>query len=316
MLKKEGPKQTLSCDYFSSDQHFRTQRMSSNDTKTAIRLAMGQLLVEGGEPTRNLERARKMIATASENKADMIVLPETIDFAWTHPSAFEESEPIPGPHSEKLCGWAKEYGIYVCVGLTERRSDGKLFNTALLIDDQGEVLIKYHKINLIEVEQPYYEVGDILRVVDSPWGKIGLNICADNYKESVHIGKTLGAMGARIILSPSSWTVDYAISEIDDPYHDKWITPLSYIAKMYEVLVVSTTSVGYIVGGPYEGKKMVGCSLAVSDNGILAQGQFNEFAGEVVFLDAEVPQQDKKGSLLNEKILGKGFKREVDLWKQ
>jgi hypothetical protein len=123
-------------------------------------------------------------------------------------------------------------------------------------------------------------------------------------------------MGARIILSPSSWTVDHGISEIDNPYHDKWVTPLSYIASMYESLVISTTSVGYIVGGPYEGKKMVGCSLAVSNKGIIGQGQFNEFAGEVIYLETEVPQQNAIGALLNEKIVANGFVKEVDHWKK
>lgn len=290
--------------------------MSSEARKKTIRLAMGQLLLEGGEPQRNFDRAKKMVIKAKEQGAELIILPETIDFTWTHPSAYEEALPIPGEYSDMICGWAKEFGIYICVGLTERRPDNKLYNTALLINDEGEILIKYHKINLISVEQPYYEVGDVLKVVDSPWGKIGLNICADNYRDSVHIGKTLGAMGARIILSPSSWTVDHSISEIDEPYHDKWVVPLSYIASMYNALVVSTTSVGYIVGGPYEGKKMVGCSLAVSREGVLRKGQFNEFAGELIFLETEIPEQGKKGAVLNEEIVKQGFVREVDHWKK
>ncbi|MCB9204931.1 MAG: carbon-nitrogen hydrolase family protein [Flavobacteriales bacterium] len=290
--------------------------MSSEARKKTIRLAMGQLLLEGGEPQRNFDRAKKMVIKAKEQGAELIILPETIDFTWTHPSAYEEALPIPGEYSNTVCSWAKEFGIYICVGLTERRPDNKLYNTALLINDEGEILIKYHKINLISVEQPYYEVGDILKVVDSPWGKIGLNICADNYRDSVHIGKTLGAMGARVILSPSSWTVDHSISEIDEPYHDKWVVPLSYIASMYNALVVSTTSVGYIVGGPYEGKKMVGCSLAVSREGVLRKGQFNEFAGELIFLETEIPEQGKKGAVLNEEIVKQGFVREVDHWKK
>lgn len=290
--------------------------MSSIEGQKNIKLAMGQLLLEGGEPKRNFDRAKKMVVKASQEGADLIILPETIDFTWTHPSAYEEALPIPGEYSNTLCDWAREFDIYICVGLTERKTDDKLYNTALLINDKGEILIKFHKINLIKVEQPYYEVGDILKVVDSPWGKIGLNICADNYRDSVHIGKTLGSMGARIILSPSSWTVDHSISEIDEPYHDKWVTPLSYIAQMYNALVVSTTSVGYIVGGPYEGKKMVGCSLAVNSEGVLRKGQFNEFAGELIFLEAAVPAAGSKGAVLNEEIVKRGFIREVDHWKK
>lgn len=281
-----------------------------------IKIAMGQLLVEGGEPERNFERAEAMIKKANENHSELIILPETIDFAWTHPSSYEESKPIPGPYSNFFSNLAKKYNIFICVGLTERIKDNKMYNTALLIDNSGKIILKYHKINLLDVEQPFYEVGNHLKVVDTKFGKIGVNICSDNYKESVHIGKTLSSMGAQIILSPSSWTVDHSVTEIDDPYEDKWIKPLSYIANMYENLIVSTTSVGYIVGGPYEGKKKIGCSLAVNKDGIVKKGQFNEFAGEVIFLETEIPKLNEKGTTLTKKILTKGYKREVDLWKE
>ena len=290
--------------------------MVDSSKKTKIRIAMGQLLVEGGEPERNFERAEKMIKEASANSCDVIVLPETIDFAWTHPSAYSESHPIPGAYSKIFCDFAKKYRLYICLGLTEKISGGKLFNTALLIDDEGNIILKYHKINLLDVEQPFYEVGNVLKVVDTKFGKVGVNICADNYKHSVHIGKTLASMGAQIILSPSSWTVDYKITELDDPYSDKWVLPLTYIAKMYNIVLISTTSVGYIVGGPYEGKKKIGCSLAVDGQGVLKQGQFNEFAGDVIFVDVDVPSNSEKGTILNERILQRGFVPEVELWKQ
>ena len=53
---------------------------------------------------------------------------------------------------------------------------------------------------------------------------------------------------------------------------------------------------GYIVGGPYEGKKMVGCSLAVNKDGIISKGIFNEFAGELIVQQIEIPEQQLKGT--------------------
>src|SRR5690606_26838313 len=100
-------------------------------------------------------------------------------------------------------------------------------------------------------------------VFDTPWGKTGMNICADNYIDSLHIGHTLARMGAQLIISPSSWTVDYSVVEGTDPYRDKWLKPFKILASYHNIVVASTTSVGYIVGGPYEGKKMIGCSLVV-----------------------------------------------------
>ena len=275
-----------------------------------IKIAMAQLLVEGREPERNLERAAKLVAEASKNNCQIVLLPETIDFAWTHPAALIESEPIPGTYSDFFCQQAKNHNIFICVGLTEKTEKGINYNTALLIDNKGNIILKYRKINLLEVEHPYYEVGTTLNVVDTPFGKIGVNICADNYIEGLCIGHTLARMGAQIILSPSSWTVDYSITEEDDPYKDKWLKPLSILARLYNIVVVTTTSVGYIVGGPYEGKKQVGCSLAVGEKGIIAQGQFNEFAGELIIADFEVPDSKLKGTQFGESLRKKGYRFE------
>lgn len=266
-----------------------------------LRVGLAQLLVEGGEPERNFQRALKLIKEAKNSGCKIVLLPETIDFAWTHPSSKVQSKPIPGEYSDIFCKTARENNIYICVGLTEKRED-KRFNTAIFIDNSGKILLKYSKINLLTVEFDYYEVGNSLHVVDTEFGKIGVNICADNYQDSKSIAHTLCRMGAQIILSPSSWTVDYSITEEADPYKDKWIKPLSEIARLYNIVFLSTTSVGYIVGGPYEGKKMVGCSLAVNKDGIIKQGQFNEFAGELIVTEFEVPVNNEKGVLIGEKL--------------
>jgi len=271
-----------------------------------MKVGMAQLLVEGGEPERNLQRAGEMIARASREKCDVVLLPETLDFGWTHPSALTEAQPIPGPYSDLLAGWAREHQIYVCAGLTEKLGTQR-YNAAILINPDGEILVKYHKINLLTVEHPFYSIGQTLEVVDTPFGKIGVNICADNYIDGLPIGHTLGRMGAQVVLSPSSWTVDFSVDETQDPYKEKWIKPYSTLAGLYNMAVIGTTSVGYIVGGPYEGKKMIGCSLAVDQNGILARGVFNEFAGELIVFSFDVPQRQEKGTEIGEMLKKKGF---------
>ncbi len=266
-----------------------------------MRLAMAQILVEGGEPWRNLERAEKKITEAKQLQADIVLLPETLDLAWTHPSAHNEAEPVPGAFSDFFCALAARHNIWLCVGLTEKDGDKK-YNTALLINDKGGIVGKHRKINLLTVEFPFYQVGQSLNVYDTPFGKIGLNICADNYIDAIDIGHSLARMGAQLILAPSSWTVDFSITEAEDPYKDKWIRPLSTLAKMHNLVIASATSVGYIVGGPYEGKKMVGCSLCVNEHGVMARGEFNEFAGDLVLVEFDMPQRKLKGVEIGEVI--------------
>lgn len=271
-----------------------------------LKIAMAQLLVEGGEPERNLERAKKLIEKAVKEGAQLVLLPETLDLAWTHPSAFNEAESIPGTRSDYFASLAKKLNVWLCLGLTELDLEyNKRYNTAILIDNQGNILNKYRKINLLEVEFPYYSPGSSLSVVDTSLGRIGINICADNYKDSLHLAKSLVHMNAQIILSPSSWTVDHFVTEEMNPYQDKWIIPLQTISKIYEIPFISTTSVGYIVGGPYEGKKMIGCSLAVDKYGNYIQGEFNEFAGDVKVVDVELGEGKwigtQYGELFNQK---------------
>ena len=273
---------------------------------------MGQLLVEGGEPERNLKRAVEMIARAAAQKCDIVLLPECLDLAWTHPSAKTEAMPIPGPYSAILCEQARKHNVFICAGLTEKLGD-KVYNSAILINDFGEIILKYHKINLLVVEHEYYAVGQLMSVVETKFGTIGVNICADNYKDGLVIGHALARMGPQIILSPSSWTVDYSFVVTDDPYGEKWVRPYYTLAKYYNLVIVGTTCVGVIVGGPYEGKKSVGCSLAVGAEGIIAKGDYNEFAGELIVAEFEVPVRKEKGTEIGARLLKEGYSFDAGL---
>jgi len=274
----------------------------------SIKIAMCQLLIEGGEPERNLERAEELIDIARDNNSDIALLPECIDFGWTHPSGINNADTIPGKYSNQLCDIAKKYKIFICAGLTEKdNSNNKNYNSAILIDDNGQIILKHRKINILKEAFGYYEVGNKLEVKETKFGKIGLNICSDNYVDAIDIGIVLGRMGSDFILSPSSWTVDYEISENHDPYNDKWTKPLGFISKKFNIPVISTTSVGYIVGGPFEGRKMIGCSIAIDKDGKVFKGDFNEFANDIKFIDISINEKKIKGTEIGPIIYKNNF---------
>ena len=258
-----------------------------------MRISIIQLLVEGAESERNTQRATRFIEQAVDQKTDLILLPETIDFGWTHPEGIDNAKIIPGEYSKLFCDLALKHKVWICVGLTEKGIDLN-FNSAILINRKGEIVLKHRKINLLEVELPFYQIGSKIEVVNTEFGIIGLNICADNYWDSKYLGESLAAMGANLILSPSSWTVDHSVNETIDPYDDKWIKPYSYLASNFNLIVASTTSVGYLVGGPYVGKKMIGKSLVLGPNGIIDQGVFNEFSSHLLLVDLILPSNKLK----------------------
>ena len=118
----------------------------------------------------------------------------------------------------------------------------------------------------------------------------------------------LARMGAVCILSPSSWTVNHYITEEDDPYKNKWKEPFSLLAKTFQIYVAGATGVGYIVGGPYEGKKMIGCSLVACPDGSFQEAVCNEFAGNVLYVDIPVEQKTKyKGVQIGRRVKELGF---------
>jgi predicted amidohydrolase len=270
-------------------------------TMTDLKIGMGQLLVEGGEPKRNLQRAETMVKEAAARGCGIIVLPECMDLAWTHPSSQTEAMPIPGPYSDRIAGLAKENGIHICCGLTEKDGDA-VFNTAILVDDSGKIILKYRKINVLKVAQDMYQPGQSLSVADTVFGKIGVNICSDNYADCLDIGYVPARMGAQIILSPSSWTTEYSVTEDHDPYGEKWIAPYTRLARLFDIVIVNATSVGTIVGGPYEGMKMVGCSLAVGKDGVAQQSTYNEFSGQLELVSIQVPEPHLKGTEIGEML--------------
>ncbi|KRG13205.1 carbon-nitrogen hydrolase family protein [Lederbergia galactosidilytica] len=252
-----------------------------------IKIAMGQMLVEAGQLDANLSRACGMIREAAEKGSHIIVLPECMDLGWTHPGAKELAEPIPGKSSEILCQAAKDANIYVVVGLTERL-DQRIYNSAIIISNEGEIILTHRKINELSFALDLYTIGDKINIVETEFGRIGLAICADLRPEGDPIGHSLGLMGSRLLLSPSAWAVPADHDNEQNPYGQEWIGPYSEIAKKYQMTVVGVSNVGLVEGGEWDGWKCIGRSVAIGPNGkILAQGNYGEKAEELIII--EVP---------------------------
>lgn len=113
-----------------------------------VKIGMIQSLVEFDQPERNLVSARELVAEAVKEGAQICVLPECGDLGWGNDRAKELGRPIPGPGSDQLCEMAKEFGIYMAAGLTEVEN-GHAYNAAILVLDQGEILLKHRKISTL-----------------------------------------------------------------------------------------------------------------------------------------------------------------------
>jgi len=272
--------------------------------KTSIRIAMAQMKLEWGRADANLSHAAELIAAGAAEDCDVVLLPECLDLGWTHPDAAELAAPVPGPRTETLAGAARRHDVWVVAGLTESEAD-LTYNSAVLISPAGELVLKYRKINLLEIAQPYYEVGDRLGVARTPFGKVGVNICADNFKNVLVFAHCLGRMGARIILSPCAWAVD---ADDNGPYGANWKDAYSSAARLYDMPVVGVSGVGWMRGGPWEGRKCIGNSLAVDAAGeTVAEGPFGVDAEAVIPLELELSAPPAVGTAINRLLSQRGY---------
>jgi predicted amidohydrolase len=271
------------------------------------RVGMAQILVEGGQPEANLNRAVNAVGQAAARGCRLVVLPECLDFGWTDPSARELAWPIPGEHTERIAEAAAMHKIYVAAGLVERAGN-RLYNAAVLLGPDGEILLHHRKINELDIALDLYSVGDRLGVVETELGTLGLAVCADNFGSSLAIGHVLARMGAQVIVSPSAWAVDADHNNAGDPYGQLWRDSYTELARLYDVSVIGVSNVGPITGGPWQGRKCIGCSLAVGPGGeILAQGPYGESAEALV----EVPVQPRppvaKGADFSVALRARGY---------
>jgi predicted amidohydrolase len=267
---------------------------------STIKIALCQMLVEGGEPKRNLDRASSYIEIASKKKCDLIIFPECSDLGWTHPSVFYEAEKIPGKWSNQYCKLSKKFNISICIGLTEKYKN-KIYNSAIYIEN-GIILNKHRKINELEIATKFYSCGNKVEVFKTEIGNCGISICSDNYDKSKIISHLLARMQADFIVSPCSWTVGSENTK-ENPYLQKWVPAMKEVTQTYKNVFVAVTSVGYIVGGPYEGKKMIGQSLAYQNGKCLKIMSHNEISTEFEIIKLNFKKENRLyGTKLSESV--------------
>ncbi|HUR57831.1 MAG TPA: carbon-nitrogen hydrolase family protein [Opitutaceae bacterium] len=253
-----------------------------------LKLALAQMRVEGGAKAANLARAETAIGQAREQGAEVVLLPETLNLGWTHGAAATAADEIPaGESCTRLRTAAKANGVYVCAGLVER-AGGVIFNSAVLIDPRGEVVLHHRKLNELEIAHGLYAQGDRLGVVATPFGTFGLMICADAFVPGQVVTRSLGVMGADVILSPCAWAVPADHDNDREPYGQLWLDHYSPVARDFRLWIAGCSNIGWISDGPWQGRKCIGCSLVVGPNGNpVLRGPYGVEAETILLLDME-----------------------------
>jgi len=166
-----------------------------------VRLATVHYRPRGGKtPMDNCRQYEPFIRAAARQRADLVVLGETLTYVNLGKSPAEIAEPIPGPATRYFEDLARENGLYIVAGLFER--DGHLvYNSAILLGPDGQLVGKYRKTCLprSEVEAGVCP-GHEYPVFETRFGKVGLMICYDGFFPEV--ARELTNRGAEVIAWP------------------------------------------------------------------------------------------------------------------
>src|SRR6516165_10271832 len=167
-------------------------------------------------PQRNLDAAARLISEARARGAEYVLTPEMTNilevkrerlFAAIAP---EESDATLAALREL----ARKLQIVLHVGsLAIKLSAEKAANRSFLIDESGEIIARYDKIHMFDVdlangesyrESRNYRPGEIAVTADLPWGRLGLTICYDLRFPALY--RALAEAGSSFLAIPSAFT--------------------------------------------------------------------------------------------------------------
>jgi predicted amidohydrolase len=184
-------------------------------TGSTFRVGLIQMR-SGRSPQANTDAAARLIGEAKDRGAEYVLTPEMTNIMETGRERFFASI-VPEEQDAALMTLrelARTLGIFVHVGsLAVKVSADKAANRSFLIDRRGEVVARYDKIHMFDVdlasgesyrESRNYRAGELAVLADLPWGRLGLTICYDLRFPALY--RALAEAGASFLSIPSAFT--------------------------------------------------------------------------------------------------------------
>ena len=207
-----------------------------NVNQNIIKMAAIQM-ASGPQVSANLSEAERLIEIAVNQGAKLVVLPEyfaIMGLKETDKVAVREAEGT-GQIQDFLSKTAKKHKIWLIGGSVPLAgsSPNKVRNSCLVYDDKGRLVARYDKIHLFGLdlgnehyhEEKTIEPGNSIKVIDTPFGKIGLSICYD-----LRFPELYRAMGeVNIIVVPAAFTDTTGKAHWETLVRARAIENLSYV---------------------------------------------------------------------------------------
>jgi predicted amidohydrolase len=166
------------------------------------------------------------------------------------------AETVPGPSTEAWGELANEAEGYVVGGLCER-DGGRLYNSAVAVGPEGEVVGHYRKTHLYAEEKSAFTPGDLgFPLVSSPFGTFGICVCYD--LRFVEVVRLLALRGADLICVPTAWVTGFDQVRWDAEGMSPQGRAAEVQANLSQVFLAAASQVG-----DNEGYEFLGSSILV-----------------------------------------------------
>ncbi|HEY8636411.1 MAG TPA: carbon-nitrogen hydrolase family protein [Candidatus Limnocylindrales bacterium] len=217
---------------------------------TTLRVAAVQATYVLMDRDATIDRVAELTAAAAAKGAQLVVFPEVFvpgtpiwidtqpiwddDADWFRLLA-ENAVVIPGPATDRLGVIAREHGVWLVIGVSEKEPNGgTIYNTVLYLSPEGTVVEKHRKLMPTGSERTVWGMGDgsTLRAVSTPFGRVGGLICWENYMPLARFH--MYAQGIDVWLAPTLAP------------GDAWIATMQHLARENRMFVVGVNPVLHV----------------------------------------------------------------------
>lgn len=249
-------------------------------------------------PDENLATASAMMREAKSEGADFAFMPEVMNCLSTSRSRQNEvlrleEEDATLPALSALCAELGMWALIGSLGVKTHDPDGRFANRSFVISDKGEIVARYDKIHMFDVdvtpEETYresdgYRPGDKAVVAETPFGAIGMTICYDVRFGALH--RRLAKAGAQIL------TVPAAFSHVTGAAH--WETLLRARAIETGCFVIAPAQTGTHATTRGQARRTHGHSMVVAPWGEVLADAGTEAGVTIVDVDLSLVQKARR----------------------
>ena len=165
----------------------------------------------GIQQLENFNKIKPMVQQAVANGAEFVSMPEAVN-TMSQGKKIEHYSESNDPFVNGMKQLAKELPVWLHIGSVIVQEEGKLYNRTLIINNAGDVIERYNKIHMFDIElegqtikeSDSYTAGSEIKIASCPWGKTGLSICYDLRFPAMY--QRMAQSGCRLMLVPAAFT--------------------------------------------------------------------------------------------------------------